>query len=76
MKIKQINPAVFKSLSLEFQTYIDDNITGSVLCAIYHQGKLVYYNKFGWKDFFLPEMMNCLFNIFFIDFLNLNHLII
>jgi len=50
MKIKQINPAVFKKLSLEFQTYIDDSITGSVLCAIYHQGKLVYCNKFGWKD--------------------------
>lgn len=50
MKIKQINPTVFKNLSLEFQTYIDDNITGSVLCAIYHQGKLVYCNKFGWND--------------------------
>jgi len=52
MKIKQINPAIFKSLSLEFQTYIDNNITGSVLCAIYHQGKLVYCDIFGWKDFF------------------------
>ena len=50
MKIEQINPAVFKKLSLEFQTYIDNNITGSVLCAIYHQGKIVYCNKFGWKD--------------------------
>ncbi len=48
--MKQINPTVFKKLSLEFQTYIDENITGSVLCAIYHQGKLVYCNKFGWKD--------------------------
>ncbi len=35
MKIKQINPAVFENLSLEFQTYIDDNITGSVLSAVY-----------------------------------------
>jgi len=50
MKIKQINPAAFKKLSLEFQTYIDDNITGCVLCAIYHRDKLVYCNKFGWKD--------------------------
>lgn len=50
MKIKQINPAGFKKLSLEFQTYVDDCITGNVLCAIYHQGKLVYCNKFGWKD--------------------------
>jgi CubicO group peptidase (beta-lactamase class C family) len=50
MNIKQINPAVFKKLSLEFQTYVDDGITGSVLCGIYHQGKLVYCNKFGWKD--------------------------
>jgi len=50
MKIKQINPAVFKNLSLEFQTYIDDNITGGVLCAVYHQDKLVYCSKFGWKD--------------------------
>ena len=50
MKIKQINPAAFKKLSLEFQTYIDDNITGSVLCAVYHRDKLVYCNKFGWKD--------------------------
>ncbi len=50
MKIKQINPAVFKKLSLEFQSYIDDNKTGCVLCAIYHRDKLVYCNKFGWKD--------------------------
>jgi len=50
MNIKQINPAVFEKLSLEFQTYIDDTLTGSVLCAIYHQGKLVYCNKFGWND--------------------------
>ena len=50
MKIKQKNPAVFKNLSLEFQTYIDDNITGGVLCAVYHQDKLVYCNKLGWKD--------------------------
>ena len=50
MKIKQLNPEAFKKLSHEFQTYIDDNITGSVLCAIYHQGRLIYCNKFGWKD--------------------------
>ncbi len=50
MKIKQLNPTGFKKLSTEFQTYIEDNITGSVLCAIYHQGKLVYCNKFGWND--------------------------
>jgi len=50
MKIKQINPTVFKKLSHEFQTYIDDNITGSILCAIYHRDNLVYCNKFGWKD--------------------------
>ncbi|NVM35226.1 MAG: beta-lactamase family protein [Candidatus Lokiarchaeota archaeon] len=50
MKIKQIDPAAFKKLSLEFQTYIDDNKTGCVLCAIYHRDKLVYCNKFGWKD--------------------------
>jgi len=50
MIIKQLNPEVFKKLSTEFQTYINDNVTGSVLCAIYHQNKIVYCNKFGWKD--------------------------
>ena len=50
MKIKQINPAIFKKLSHEFQSYIDDNKTGCVLCAIYHRDKLVYCNKIGWKD--------------------------
>ena len=50
MRIKQKNPTVFKKLSHEFQSYIDNNVTGSILCAIYHQDKLVYCDKFGWKD--------------------------
>jgi len=50
MIIKQINPVAFKKLSHEFQSYIDDNKTGCVLCATYHRDKLVYCNKFGWKD--------------------------
>ena len=50
MKIQEINPPAFNKLSYEFQTYIDDNITGCVVCAIYHQDKLAYCNKFGWKD--------------------------
>ncbi|MFX1572278.1 MAG: serine hydrolase domain-containing protein [Promethearchaeota archaeon] len=50
MKIKKVNPVAFKKISDEFQRYIDDNITGCVLCAIYHQNKIVYCNKFGWKD--------------------------
>jgi CubicO group peptidase (beta-lactamase class C family) len=50
MKIELLNPIAFNKLSNEFQTYIDDDITGSVLCAIYHQSRLIYCNKFGWKD--------------------------
>ncbi len=50
MKIEKLDPEVFNKLSHEFQTYIDENVTGSVLCAIYHKGKIVYCNKFGWKD--------------------------
>jgi CubicO group peptidase (beta-lactamase class C family) len=50
MKSEKINPTAFEELTHEFQTYIDDSITGSVLCAIYHRDKLVYCNKFGWKD--------------------------
>jgi CubicO group peptidase (beta-lactamase class C family) len=50
MKIEKINPKAFKKLSGEFQKYIDRNVTGCVLCAVYHQDKLVYCNKFGWKD--------------------------
>ena len=50
MKIRRINPTEFKKLSNEFQTYINDNITGCVLCAVYHRDKLVYCNKFGWRD--------------------------
>jgi len=66
MKIKQINPTVFEKLSLEFQTYIDDNITGSVLCAIYYRDKLVYCNKFGWKDKEnqIPIAFNDIFRIY------------
>ena len=50
MKIERLEPEVFTKLSHKFQTYIDENVTGSVLCAIYHKGKIVYCNKFGWKD--------------------------
>ena len=50
MKIQEINPSAFNKLSNEFQTYIDNNITGCVVCAVYYQDKLVYCNKFGWKD--------------------------
>ena len=50
MKMRQINPPNFKKLSQELQTYIDNNRTGSILCVVYHQGKTVYRNKFGWKD--------------------------
>ena len=66
MKIKQINPAAFKKLSLEFQTYIDDNITGCVLCAIGYRDKLVYCNKFGWKDKEnqIPIAFNDIFRIY------------
>ena len=51
MKLKQINLVVFKKLSNEFQTYREDGVTGGVHCAIYYQGKLVYYNKFGFSYF-------------------------
>jgi len=50
MKIKQITPVSFKSLSDEFQKYIDNNETGSVVCLVYHKDKLTYCEKFGWKD--------------------------
>jgi hypothetical protein len=57
MKIQEINPPAFNKLSNEFQTYIDDNITGCIVCAVYFQNKLAYCNKYHgmiytifWKD--------------------------
>ncbi len=50
MEIQEIDSDAFSNLSDEFQKYIDDNKTGGVLGAVYYQGKLVYCNKFGWKD--------------------------
>ncbi len=45
-----ITPDSFSSLSLKLQKFIDDGDTGSILCAVYHKDKIVYSNKFGWKD--------------------------
>lgn len=50
MEIQEIYSDAFSNLSDEFQKYIDDNQTGGILGAVYYQGKLVYCNKFGWKD--------------------------
>jgi len=50
MEIQEIDSDAFSNLSDEFQKYIDDNKTGGVIGAVYYQGKLVYCNKFGWKD--------------------------
>ncbi|MCK4971816.1 MAG: beta-lactamase family protein [Candidatus Heimdallarchaeota archaeon] len=50
MEIQEIYSDAFSNLSDEFQKYIDDNKTGGVLGAVYYQGKLVFCNKFGWKD--------------------------
>jgi len=50
MKIEERTPESFSALTSEFQKHIDNNVTGSILCAIYHKGDLVYCNKFGWKD--------------------------
>ena len=66
MKIELLNPIGFERLSHEFQSYIDDNKTGCILCAIYHQNKLVYCNKFGWKDKFnqIPIAFDDIFRIY------------
>ncbi|MFW9828708.1 MAG: serine hydrolase domain-containing protein [Candidatus Thorarchaeota archaeon] len=66
MKIKQINPKAFKKLSHEFQTYIDNNETSCVLCAVYHGDRLVYCNKFGWKDkeYQIPIAYDDIFRIY------------
>ena len=66
MIIKQLNPEAFKILSHEFQTYIDNNVTGGVLCAVYYQDKLVYCNRFGWKDKEnkIPIAFNDIFRIY------------
>ncbi|MHA1952927.1 MAG: serine hydrolase domain-containing protein [Candidatus Heimdallarchaeaceae archaeon] len=50
MKIEEMIPDSFTKLTQEFQQLIDDNETGSILCIVYHEEKLVYCNKFGWKD--------------------------
>ncbi len=50
MEIQEIDSDAFSNLSDEFQKYIEDNQTGGILGAVYHKGKLVYCNKFGWKD--------------------------
>jgi CubicO group peptidase (beta-lactamase class C family) len=50
MLIERISPDSFDELSKEFQKYIDEDITGSILCVVYHKDKIVYCNKFGWKD--------------------------
>ena len=66
MIIKQLNPEAFEILSHEFQTYIDNNETGGVLCAVYYQDKLVYCNRFGWKDKEnkIPIAFNDIFRIY------------
>jgi CubicO group peptidase (beta-lactamase class C family) len=46
----RINPDSFAELTKEFQKYIDEEITGSILCAVYHKDRIVYCDKFGWKD--------------------------
>ena len=50
MIFEQVNPDSFIELSKELQKYIDNNVTGSILCAVYHKDKIVYCDKFGWKD--------------------------
>jgi CubicO group peptidase (beta-lactamase class C family) len=50
VKLKQINPESFSELTKEFKELIESNETGSVLCVVYHKGKIAYCNKFGWKD--------------------------
>jgi CubicO group peptidase (beta-lactamase class C family) len=50
MKIQQIVPETFAELTEYFQNLIDKEETGCVLFAAYHKGKLVYCNKFGWRD--------------------------
>ncbi len=46
----QISPDSFAELTKEFQKYIEEDITGSVLCTVYHKDRIIYCDKFGWKD--------------------------
>ncbi len=66
VKIKQINPVSFKSLSQELQQYIDENRTGSILALVYEKDTMVYCNKFGWKDKEnnIPVAFNDIYRIF------------
>ena len=50
MRINQVKSEAFSKLTDKFQNFIDNNETGSILCAVYHEGRLVYCNKFGWRD--------------------------
>ena len=50
MKLETINPEIFAKVTDEFQKLMDNDETGSILSLIYYKGKIVYCNKFGWKD--------------------------
>ena len=50
MNIEHLCPDSFIEVSKELHKYIDEDITGSILCAVYHKDKIVYCDKFGWKD--------------------------
>jgi len=50
MKIEQVKSESFSHLTTKLQNFIDNNETGSILCAVYHKGKMVYCDKFGWRD--------------------------
>jgi len=50
LEIKRINHQKFSKLTQELQNYIDQKKTGGIILLIYQKDKIVYCDKFGWKD--------------------------
>jgi CubicO group peptidase (beta-lactamase class C family) len=49
-EIKKISNKNFEKLSHELKNYIDGNKTGGILCLVYQKDKIMFCNKYGWKN--------------------------
>ncbi|MHA2251368.1 MAG: serine hydrolase domain-containing protein [Candidatus Kariarchaeaceae archaeon] len=66
MGIKKISSPEFQDLSEHLRSYIDDDKTGSIVGLVYHKDKIIYCEKFGWKDKEkeIPIELNSIFRIY------------